>query len=255
MVDAADRRLLRVVLPRHRRLNGRACPRAGQTRRAGRGGRSSRLHGGSRRRSPVVAGHESWSSRPRRPARTRTGRLVRVESTCSGPCVGRRFQAFTGLLPPQTHRALGERPTASDRISRHVSARRSRSRTTSRGSASSRAPISTWSRFAALSTARSGSVTSPARSSSTPVPRERCSRRRSRCRISTTRAREIRSPQNPYDEEASAVRIMNAVRTHARLHGNTKPPVFSPWNVLLADGNAAQFVENRQVPPPGSSVG
>jgi len=67
--------------------------------------------------------------------------------------------------------------------------------------------------------------------------------------------KEIRSPQNPYDEEASAVRIMNAVRTHARLHGNTKPPVFSPWNVLLADGNAAQFVENRQVPPPGSSVG
>jgi glycerophosphoryl diester phosphodiesterase len=44
---------------------------------------------------------------------------------------------------------------------------------------------------------------------------------------------EIRSPQNPHYEEASAVRIMNAVRRHAQLHGNRKAPVFSPYSVML----------------------
>lgn len=44
---------------------------------------------------------------------------------------------------------------------------------------------------------------------------------------------DIRSPQSPLHEEASAVRIMNALRVHARLHGNTKTPVFSPYNVML----------------------
>jgi glycerophosphoryl diester phosphodiesterase len=45
----------------------------------------------------------------------------------------------------------------------------------------------------------------------------------------------VRAPQNPYLEEASAVRVMNAVRTHARIHGSRKPPVFSPWHVHLID--------------------
>ena len=40
--------------------------------------------------------------------------------------------------------------------------------------------------------------------------------------------KDIRSPQNPFNEEASAIRIMNAVRTHARMYGNKKTPVFSP---------------------------
>lgn len=44
---------------------------------------------------------------------------------------------------------------------------------------------------------------------------------------------EVRSPQNPYYEEASAVRVMNAVHTHAQQHGNAKTPVFSPNNVML----------------------
>ena len=44
---------------------------------------------------------------------------------------------------------------------------------------------------------------------------------------------DIRSPQSPLNEEASAVRIMNAVRAHARLHGSSKTPVFSPYNVML----------------------
>ncbi len=45
--------------------------------------------------------------------------------------------------------------------------------------------------------------------------------------------KELRAPQNPYHEEASAVRIMNALRTHARLHGNRRTPVFSPYHVML----------------------
>jgi len=48
---------------------------------------------------------------------------------------------------------------------------------------------------------------------------------------------EIRSPQNPFNEEGSAVRVMNAVHRHAQLHGNTKTPVFSPYHVMLKDGN------------------
>ena len=65
---------------------------------------------------------------------------------------------------------------------------------------------------------------------------------------------EIRSPQNPFNEESSAVRVMNAVRKHAELHGNVKTPVFSPWEVMLDDGNANTFVDNRQSPPTGSGL-
>lgn len=65
---------------------------------------------------------------------------------------------------------------------------------------------------------------------------------------------EIRSPQNPFNEEASAVRVMNAMRHHARLHGNDKAPVASPWFVMLDDGDPATGVENRQTPPPGSGL-
>jgi glycerophosphoryl diester phosphodiesterase len=66
--------------------------------------------------------------------------------------------------------------------------------------------------------------------------------------------KEIRSPQNPFNEEASAVRVMNAVREHARLHGNHQAPVFSPWHVMLDDGNLDTFVENRANPPAGSGL-
>ncbi len=41
--------------------------------------------------------------------------------------------------------------------------------------------------------------------------------------------REVRAPQNPYNEETAAVRIMNAVRANAFAHGGTKTPVFSPY--------------------------
>ncbi|MGL4996820.1 MAG: esterase-like activity of phytase family protein [Deefgea sp.] len=44
---------------------------------------------------------------------------------------------------------------------------------------------------------------------------------------------ELRSPQNPYAEEGSAVRIMNAVRAHAQQFGGKRTPVFSPYHVMM----------------------
>jgi glycerophosphoryl diester phosphodiesterase len=66
--------------------------------------------------------------------------------------------------------------------------------------------------------------------------------------------KEVRAPQNPFNEEATTVRIMNAGQHHARLHGNNKAPVCSPWEVMLADGNANTFVDNRQAPSAGSGL-
>jgi len=43
----------------------------------------------------------------------------------------------------------------------------------------------------------------------------------------------VRSPQSPLAEEATPLRIMNAVRAHALAHGNTRTPVFSPSFVEL----------------------
>jgi len=65
---------------------------------------------------------------------------------------------------------------------------------------------------------------------------------------------ELRAPQNPLNEEASAVRIMNAARAHARANGSFKVPVFSPNALLLADGNTATFVASRDNPPTGSGL-
>ncbi len=66
--------------------------------------------------------------------------------------------------------------------------------------------------------------------------------------------REIRARQNPFNEEGSAVRIMNAVQAHARRHGNTRAPVFSPWEALLDDGNPATAAATRAAPPAGSDL-
>lgn len=62
---------------------------------------------------------------------------------------------------------------------------------------------------------------------------------------------ELRAPQNPYNEESSTQRVMNAVRTHAELNGNTRAPVVSPWHVMLADGMDDTFVGSRETPPDG----
>jgi len=66
--------------------------------------------------------------------------------------------------------------------------------------------------------------------------------------------KEVRSPQNQFNEESSAVRIMNAARNHGRLFGGKKTPVFSPNDPLLDDGNATTFIANRQNPPTGSGL-
>ncbi len=63
---------------------------------------------------------------------------------------------------------------------------------------------------------------------------------------------EVRSPQNPYNEEASAVRIMNAVRAHARAHHVVPTPVFSPYHVMLKDNNpAVGHYARDNAPQPG----
>ncbi|CAM2010516.1 esterase-like activity of phytase family protein [Acanthopleuribacter pedis] len=64
----------------------------------------------------------------------------------------------------------------------------------------------------------------------------------------------LQAPQNPHREEASAVRMMNAVRHHARMHGNTKTPVFSPWHVMFADDDETTHIGNRANPPAGSGL-
>lgn len=43
----------------------------------------------------------------------------------------------------------------------------------------------------------------------------------------------VRAPQNPDNEETAGLRIMNAVRAHARANGATFTPVFSPYFVEL----------------------
>jgi glycerophosphoryl diester phosphodiesterase len=45
----------------------------------------------------------------------------------------------------------------------------------------------------------------------------------------------VRAPQNPYLEEGSTARIMNAFRQRGLSYGNTKTPVVSPWHVHLVD--------------------
>ena len=48
---------------------------------------------------------------------------------------------------------------------------------------------------------------------------------------------ELRAPENPFNEEISTLRTMNALRAHAQANGNTKTPVVSPWYVMLVDGD------------------
>ncbi len=62
--------------------------------------------------------------------------------------------------------------------------------------------------------------------------------------------KELRAPQNPFSEEYSALRIMNAMRSHAKMYGS-KNPVMSPWFVMLDDQNANTVVGSRENPPAG----
>ncbi len=69
----------------------------------------------------------------------------------------------------------------------------------------------------------------------------------------------LRAPQNPFQEEATAIRIMNAVRRHAEQHGNERVPVFSPFEVMLdydgADPSAHAGRGDNQVPGLGDAAG
>ncbi|WP_299895977.1 esterase-like activity of phytase family protein [uncultured Aquimarina sp.] len=64
--------------------------------------------------------------------------------------------------------------------------------------------------------------------------------------------KELRAPQNPFSEEASAIRIMNAMRSHAQANGS-KAPVMSPWFVMLDDNDTNTLVGSRTTPPNGLS--
>ncbi|MGD9694343.1 MAG: esterase-like activity of phytase family protein [Thermoleophilia bacterium] len=66
--------------------------------------------------------------------------------------------------------------------------------------------------------------------------------------------REIRSPQSPYSEESATVRALNAVRAHARAHGNDHEIVASPAATLLNDGDPETGEEFRIAPPEGSGL-
>jgi len=56
--------------------------------------------------------------------------------------------------------------------------------------------------------------------------------------------KELRAPQNPFSEESSALRVMNAMRAHAQKYGS-KAPVMSPWFVMLDDNNPNTTVGSR----------
>jgi glycerophosphoryl diester phosphodiesterase len=56
----------------------------------------------------------------------------------------------------------------------------------------------------------------------------------------------VQSPQNPLHEETAGLRMMNALRTHARAHGAMRMPVFSPTYMLLDDGDPATVSPPRR---------
>ncbi len=62
---------------------------------------------------------------------------------------------------------------------------------------------------------------------------------------------QLRAAQNPYSEESSTLRVMNALRGDAQAHGDTKAPIVSPDANLLADNDPATFEPTRKTPPPG----
>jgi glycerophosphoryl diester phosphodiesterase len=63
--------------------------------------------------------------------------------------------------------------------------------------------------------------------------------------------KEIRSPQNPFYEEASTVRVLNAVQQHAMRHGSPHRVICSPDHLMLADGDDRTRIKDR--PPSVSS--
>ncbi|MDE1461696.1 esterase-like activity of phytase family protein [Spartinivicinus poritis] len=66
----------------------------------------------------------------------------------------------------------------------------------------------------------------------------------------TNKAKYLNSPQNPYLEEGSAVRVMNAVAQHAKQQGAQFRPVFSPYHVMLQDNNpkVTHYARDKDTP-------
>ncbi|MBU2708670.1 esterase-like activity of phytase family protein [Zooshikella marina] len=60
----------------------------------------------------------------------------------------------------------------------------------------------------------------------------------------------LNSPQNPYLEEGSSVRIMNAAAQHAAQQGAKYQPVFSPYHVMLQDNNprVSHYARDKDTP-------
>lgn len=55
----------------------------------------------------------------------------------------------------------------------------------------------------------------------------------------------VRSPQNPFLEEAAAIRVMNALRADAQAHKVARSPAFSPFHLLLDDRQPALRAPER----------
>jgi glycerophosphoryl diester phosphodiesterase len=64
---------------------------------------------------------------------------------------------------------------------------------------------------------------------------------------------QLRAAQNPYSEESSTLRVMNALRGDAQDHGDAKAPIVSPDANLLADNDPATVEPTRATAPPGLS--
>lgn len=64
---------------------------------------------------------------------------------------------------------------------------------------------------------------------------------------------QIHSPQNPYHEETASLRLMNALRAHARDHGATRMPIFAPFYMILDDGDPGTVSPLRVGPGAPSS--
>ncbi len=65
---------------------------------------------------------------------------------------------------------------------------------------------------------------------------------------------ELRAPQNPFSEESSTLRVMNAMRADAFAHGDRHTPVISPDANLLDDGDPTNDDSFRLDPPAGSGL-
>ena len=65
---------------------------------------------------------------------------------------------------------------------------------------------------------------------------------------------ELRAPQNPYSEESSTLRVMNALRADAFAHGDKHTPIVSPDSNLLDDGDPTNDDSFRLTQPAGSGL-